>query len=133
VFDGTPRTVEEAALVDKFFVEQNYPAPLAILLQVDREEMIRRNTVRKFCLGVPTEFPVINEEDAERCKELGGEVGARMDDDPAKIGTRWDEFQKHTKPVADRYRQEGKLSEVDGMRPIEEVHQSVMEVIESLR
>jgi len=133
VFDGTPRTVEEAAVVDKFFVDNDYPDPLPILLTVDREEMIRRNSQRKFCLDVETEFPVIADEDKARCESLGGRVTTRPDDDPEKFATRWDEFQNRTKPVADRYKEEGKLIEVDGMRSIAEVHENVMGIVNSLR
>ena len=38
IFDGTPRTVKEAAMVDEFFDEAGYGKPLAIYLKVDREE-----------------------------------------------------------------------------------------------
>jgi adenylate kinase len=131
IFDGTPRTVKEAAMVDAFFEEQGYGQPLAIYLKVDREEMIRRNSRRKFCLGVSGDFPVVTDEDRLKCEKLGGQVGSRADDAPEKFVTRWDEFMNQTHPVVERYLQEGIAKEVDGMPAPPVVHESVMEVIKS--
>ena len=133
IFDGTPRTVKEAALVDKFFEKEGYGRPMAILLDVDKNEMIRRNSQRRFCLDIDGDFPVINEADEKKCADLGGHVGKRPDDDPDKMDTRWSEFQKNTAPVIAKYEKEGILQRIDGLRSIEDVHKSVMELIDSLR
>ena len=132
VFDGTPRTVEEAAMVDDFFAAQSYGRPLVIYLKVDQAEMIRRNSQRRFCLGIKGDFPVLSDEDVRRCAELGGSVGTRPDDEPHKFATRWNEFMKHTYPVVQKYQAQGILREVDGMPAIDTVHTSVMDVIHSL-
>ena len=65
IFDGTPRTVEESKVVDDFFAEQGYGKPLIMYLAVDKNEMIRRNSIRKFCLGIAGDFPVVTDEDRE--------------------------------------------------------------------
>ncbi|MEX1111846.1 MAG: nucleoside monophosphate kinase [Candidatus Andersenbacteria bacterium] len=133
IFDGSPRTVKEAEMIDAFFAEQGYGKPLAIYLHVDRDEMIRRNSQRKFCLDIHNDFPVVDEEDVQRCEGLGGRIGIRPDDEPEKFTTRWDEFQKQTYPVIERYLSEGVAHQLDGMRPIQEVHMSVMKLIEELK
>jgi len=130
IFDGTPRTVEEARIVDEFFEKEGYGKPLVIYLSVDKDEMIKRNSIRKFCLGVSGDFPVVDEEDERKCKEVGGRVGVRPDDEPEKFATRWDEFMKRTYPCVENYRQLGIVNEVDGMPSIEDVHRGVMKVIE---
>lgn len=129
VFDGTPRTVKESEMVDQFFAEQNYGRPLAIYLRVDKEDMIARNSKRRFCLDIAGDFPVVTEEDEKRCVELGGRVGVRPDDEADKIATRWQQFQDNTFPVIEKYRAEGILEEADGKQPIDEVHEQVMDVI----
>ncbi len=131
IFDGTPRTVEEGKIVDDFFVEQEYGLPLVIYLKVDQDEMIRRNSQRRFCLGIKGDFPVITAEDAKRCAELGGDVGTRPDDDPTKFATRWSEFMNRTYPVIEKYQQDGIVNEIDGMASIEDVHAHVMDVVGS--
>lgn len=133
IFDGSPRTIAEAKLIDDFFVEQGYGQPLAIYLHVDKDEMIKRNSQRKFCLDIDNDFPVVDDEDAQRCKQLGGRIGVRPDDDPEVFGTRWEEFQNQTYPVITRYLKEGVARQLDGMRPIQDVHKSVMELIEAIK
>lgn len=133
IFDGTPRTVEESVLVDKFFEGSGYGRPLAIYLVVDKDVMIERNSKRRFCLGIKGDFPVVTDEDRRKCDEAGGSVGVRPDDDPEKFATRWNEFMTRTYPVIEKYKTEGILKEVDGMPSVEEVHGLVMRVIESLK
>jgi adenylate kinase family enzyme len=99
---------------------------------VHKDEMIRRNSSRRFCLGLKSDFAVMTERDAAKCEELGGRVGTRPDDAPDKFAKRWDEFQKRTMPVVDRYRREGIVHEVDGLHPITQVHRRVMEIIQQL-
>lgn len=131
IFDGTPRTVKEAQMVDAYFEEQNYTKPLAIYLRVDKDEMIKRNSQRKFCLGIAGDFPVVTAEDEARCDTLGGTVGSRPDDSLDKMTMRWDEFMNQTYPVVEHYLAEGIAREVDGFLPVPEVHAQVMQIIDS--
>jgi len=133
IFDGTPRTVAEAGIVDKFFEEQEYGRPLVVYLRVDKDEMIERSLKRKFCMGIKGDFPVANEEDEKRCEEKGGTVGRRPDDEPDKLGTRWDEFSNRTMPVVNKYRDEKILNEIDAYPPIADVHEKIMELVNSLK
>ncbi len=131
IFDGTPRTIAEAASVDEFFKENGYGRPLAVLLAVDKQVMIDRNSKRKFCLDVDNDFPVVTEEDEKKCNEVGGRIGIRPDDEADKFETRWNEFMENTYLVAQNYKKEGILKEVDGTASIEEVHTEVMNIINS--
>lgn len=129
VFDGTPRTPEEAAIVDRFFAEQNYGRPLAIFLDIDRQQMEERNLKRRYCLGVTPDWPVAGTEDIERCEKLGGKVGRRPDDEPEMFAARWQQYTDLTKPVVDQYEQKGILKKVDGRPAVADVHAAVMRVI----
>lgn len=134
IFDGTPRTVKEAQIVDEFFEKQGYGRPLAIRLVVDKEDMIERNSKRRYCLDVQGDFPVNTSEDEKRCAELGGRIGIRPDDESRnKIETRWSQFEENTLPVIEQYTLEGILHEVDGKRPIEEVQRDVVAIIEKIQ
>ena len=131
VFDGTPRTVKESELVDDFFLAEGSGKPLVMFLNLDKEEMIRRNSQRKFCLGVKGDFPVVTDEDKQKCDELGGTIGTRPDDEPEVFATRWDQFMELTYPVVEKYRTQGMVRELDGMQSIEEVQQQIMKVVET--
>lgn len=129
IFDGTPRTVREAQLVDEHFEKEGLGRPLVIRLAVDKNVMMERNSKRKYCLDIDGDFPVVTDEDKAKCEELGGRIGIRPDDEPQVFETRWSEFQKHTYPVIEKYREEGILNEVDGERSVPDVHEGVMEVV----
>ncbi|MEK7556618.1 MAG: nucleoside monophosphate kinase, partial [Patescibacteria group bacterium] len=133
IFDGTPRTLIEANIVDEFFKQNGYGRPLAIRLLADKEDIIARNTKRRYCLDIKGDFPVNTPQDEARCRELGGRVGLRADDTREKIEARWQEFETKTLPVIERYKKEGILYEVDGKKSIPGVHQQVMAVIEKVR
>ncbi len=132
IFDGTPRTLEEAAIVDQFFLDNGYGKPLAIVLTIDKEEMIRRNSKRRFCLGIAGDFPILTAADKQRCHQLGGHIGIRPDDEPAKFAARWQQFTNRAYPVIEKYRREGVAHEIDGAKSIEAVHEDVMKLIESV-
>ncbi len=129
IFDGTPRTVRESDIVENFFLEKNYGEPLVIFLDVRKEEMISRNSKRKYCMNIKSDFPIITAADEARCNELGGTVGRRPDDEPAKLEARWQQFLEHTKPVVDKFRRRNMVNEVSGEQSIDEVHLAIMEVI----
>lgn len=132
IFDGTPRTLEEAHVIDAFFARQGYATPLIILLKTDKETMIARNSIRKFCLGITGDFPVIFPSDEERCRSLGGTVGRRPDDDPSKFETRWSQFMELTWPVIEEYKAAGILQEVSGKLSIPEVHKEIITLINTI-
>ncbi len=131
IFDGTPRTVEEAEIVDDFFANSQYGQPLVIYLTVDKDEMVKRNSKRLFCLDISGDFPVVTEQDRQKCASAGGRVGVRPDDEPAKFTTRWKQFMELTYPVVENYRQRGMVNELDGMPNVTNVHKNVMSVIKS--
>lgn len=129
IFDGTPRTVEEAGIVDGWLKEQGYGRPLVIFLEIDRAHMEDRNLKRRYCLDITPDFPIMDETDADRCATLGGRLGRRPDDEPEMFDARWQQYTDLTKPVVDSYEREGILTRVDGRLPIPDVHAAVMRVV----
>lgn len=132
IFDGTPRTLAEAKMVDEFFAKEGVDRPLVIYLDTDKATMVERNSKRLFCLDVTPDFPLIFKRDEKKCQDLGGRIGRRVDDDPAKFDTRWDQFMELTWPVVENYRREGILHRVDGRKPIAEVHKEIVQLINQL-
>lgn len=56
----------------------------------------------------------------------GRNDGAREDETLMAVRKRIESFHKFTEPVLDYYRKERKLIEVDGERPIEEIHKNIL-------
>ena len=95
VFDGFPRTVAQARALDSLLAEFGRRVDAVILLDVPRDEILTRLL--------------------KRAKDEG-----RADDTPEVIGTRFDAYEKQTKPVIDFY--DGKVRKVNGVGAVDDVH-----------
>jgi len=62
------------------------------------------------------------------------EVSGRADDaDPAIIQNRINTYQQSTAPVADFYKEQGKLIEIDGVGSIDEITARIFGAIDSIK
>jgi adenylate kinase len=95
IFDGFPRTVEQAIALDEMLKNENLNIALMATLEVEEEELISRILLR-------------------------GQSSGRTDDsDHAIIKNRIKVYNEQTAPVAGYYRQQGKPVAVDNMGTIE--------------
>lgn len=131
IFDGTPRTPQEAEIINARILQEGYGVPLIIYLEVDKDTMIERNSKRKVCLDVEKEFPILSKKDEMACEKLGGKVGARPDDDREKFLTRYNQFMELTYPVIQEQKEKHPelYYRVNGLLEPHQVHSLVMDVI----
>jgi adenylate kinase len=95
IFDGFPRTVEQAKSLDGMLKKEDLNIALMVTLEVEEEELISRILLR-------------------------GQSSGRADDsDPSIIKNRIKVYNGQTAPVAEYYRQQGKHVSVDNMGTIE--------------
>ncbi len=67
---------------------------------------------------------VSDEAAVERLSFRNGQ--GRQDETPAALQKRIESFHKFTEPVLDYYKQKGLLVEIDGGKPIEEIHKEIL-------
>ena len=107
IFDGFPRTVAQADALDKLMNENGTPIDMMLSLVVDEEELLTRLLKR-------------------------GKMSGRTDDqNPKKIKNRFKVYGNETRPVADFYRYQGKLSEIHGIGDIDSIFNSLTEAIDA--
>ncbi|TWU05501.1 adenylate kinase [Stieleria varia] len=104
LFDGVPRTLTQAKMLDELLAESEEHIDLVLSLQVETHEILRRLTARAVIEG-------------------------RRDDNTAAIEARLDLFYQRTLPTLDYYRQSGIVREIDGMRDPDEVFVSIVDAI----
>ena len=131
IFDGTPRTLQEAEILDGFFLTKKYGRPFVFYLEADKNAMADRNSKRKYCLQVSKGFPIADKESIARCEALGGVIGTRPDDDPAKFAIRYSQFMELTYPVIQKYMLEGIVHTVNGMDAPEAVHRNILDIVQT--
>lgn len=131
ILDGYPRSLGQIIFLDELILELDQPKVTAIFLEVDKEKLLARLAKRKSCAVCHTMYKSdMPEYKSGVCSKCGGELIVRADDDPAVMEKRFDEYQKKTAAVKDYYQREGKLTEINGDQPIEEVHQEILNKLE---
>ena len=97
LFDGFPRTVDQAVSLDKFLDKKNLRIDLTIAIDVKEEILI------------------------ERILNRGLTSGRKDDQDKIKIKNRFDEYNSKTSLLEDYYKNQNKFKIIDGYGDIEEI------------
>lgn len=102
VLDGFPRTVNQAKELDAMLKAKTLSVTHVIVMDVNEAELIKRVENR-----------------AAEARRKGEPV--RPDDDPETFKKRLGVYQAETAPILPYYEKQGKISHVDGMKPVDEV------------
>ena len=116
VLDGFPRTVAQAQALDTILARRGTPLGAALAVDVPRADLIERLAGRLVCRRCGTMFHRTFDppRTVGRCDRCDGELYQRDDDRDDRIATRLDQLAKEVAPVAEYYRREGLLHNVDG-------------------
>jgi adenylate kinase len=107
IFDGFPRTILQAQALDHLLRERETSVIAVFSLSVEDNELIRRLLKR-------------------------GELAGRSDDTPETVEKRLVVYKEQTEPLKEYYKKMGKLFKIKGRNSIEEVFESITEVIDRL-
>ena len=132
IFDGYPRTAEQAVQLDAILAEHGRKLDHVIELEVDEDELVRRIVGRYTCAtcgaGYHDEFK--QPRAAGVCDKCGGtEFKRRKDDNEETVRTRMQEYRAKTAPILPLYEARGIVSRVDGMAPIDQVTTAVEAIL----
>jgi adenylate kinase len=128
IFDGSPRKLLEAHLMEDALAWYDWlEFTKAILVDISAEESYARLTQRRMCEKCGQIIPYFGHfKQLTACDKCGGPLIKRTDDDPEVVRHRLDVFETEIQPVIDHYEKNGLLIKIDGNRPIEEVHESIV-------
>jgi adenylate kinase len=125
VFDGFPRTVAQAEALDKLLKECGRSVDAVLLLDVPREELLKRLGARATCSRCQTVYSLAVRPPKVPgvCDRCGGPVSAtaRSDESPEVVKKRLEIYDNETKPVTDYYEKRGLLKRVSGVGTMEEI------------
>lgn len=110
VFDGFPRTIPQAEALDRMLAERGRKIDLVLELKVDDAVLLSRVEARI---------------------KAGGAL--RSDDTPETLAHRLKVYYANTAPLIDYYRQQGKLTAVDGMAPVETVTAQIAATLDAYK
>lgn len=136
VFDGFPRTVEQARGLERLLAAREATLDLVLVIEVPEEEIVRRLSGRRVCQNCEKlyhlEFGPPRVE--ARCDACGGDLVQRPDDRPETVRRRLAVYREETQPVIDFYERETPVpvTEIDGDRPIDEVAVAIRRQLEKV-
>ena len=124
IFDGWGRV-----LIDLYYFDPDFDK--AIYLSIPREISIGRIVSRRTCSKCGAIFNILTVPPKVEgiCDICGGELLVRDDDTEEALNRRLEIFYTETMKVIDKFRNEGKLIEVDGSGTPEEVFQLVLKAL----
>jgi len=131
LFDGFPRTLEQAESLDKSLAIQSKSIDKVIYIKVPDEELVKRLGGRWLCRVCQAPYHIITlpPKVPGKCDKCGGELYQRPDDKEGTIRERLNVFFVQTIPLIEYYGSQNKLAEVDGSLSIERVAKEIITVV----
>ncbi len=132
ILDGFPRTTAQAEALDAMLARAGTPLDRVVNLVAPTEQVVARLSTRLECpvchrtynpAGAPPHDGVHCDEHPEAT------LIHRVDDDVEKIRKRIEVFHAETAPLADYYRRDGRLREVEGLGDLDDVTARVMDAL----
>lgn len=105
VFDGFPRTLHQARILDRMLQKKGLCVNIVFLMVVDEEELVKRILSRASDSG-------------------------RDDDNATTIYTRMDIYHTQARLLADYYREQNKLIIINSMEPVKQVSEKIAGVVQ---
>ncbi len=106
IFDGFPRTIEQAKALKKMLEKRNTKVNVVIGLDVPEEELVTRLLKR-------------------------GQESGRSDDNLETIKKRLDVYHNQTSPLRDYYINEGNYAAINGLGTIEQIFEDIKTAIDA--
>ncbi len=131
IFEGSPRRVEEAKILDEALNWLGRKNNRVIYLDVSEKEVIRRLSLRRICFRCGREYSFEFSPGLKKCSLCGGILIRRADDYPKAIKNRMLFFQKDIIPVINYFRKKKMILKVNGLGTVKEVHQRIMKCLKA--
>ena len=136
ILDGFPRTLGQANWLDgRLAAEGNALPVIAVSIQVDYNQLLRRITGRRNCPVCATIYNIFMNPPKRDgfCDVEGAALVQRADDTENVFKERMRAYAGLTAPVVEHYRQLGRFAEVNGDRPIQVIAAGLVDAVERLR
>ena len=131
LFDGFPRTLHQAKVLDKVLKEQEKSIDKAVYIEVPNEELVKRLSGRWLCRTCQTPYHIINSppKTPGKCDKCGGELYQRSDDREETVRDRLNIFFAQTVPILDYYEKQNKLIRVNGNLGMQAVAKEIISAL----
>ncbi|MEI7643198.1 MAG: adenylate kinase [Chloroflexales bacterium] len=128
IFDGFPRTSEQAVALDAAMAEHHTNIDAVLYLRVPKDVLLRRIAGRQTCKTCGATFNIyyFPSHRPGICDACTGKLYQRSDDSIETAEHRLDVYFELTMPLIEYYQRQGLLHEIDGQREISLVTESML-------
>ena len=135
LFDGYPRTLNQAIDLSKILQELNIKIDCVINLDIKDEELIKRITGRRLCPKCGEIYNIYYSPFKKEgiCDKCGSELITRKDDNLESLVTRLEEYHKNTQPLIEYYQKMDLVKHICASKSIEDVYSDVTTILEGLK
>jgi adenylate kinase len=134
LFDGFPRTLVQAKMLDELITSLAGALEMVILLECSDEVIVERLSGRRMCSKCGAVYHVVYNPpaDGEKCRREGCELIQRPDDTDETVRKRLSVYADRTAPLVDYYEAKDLIHRVDASRNIADVQSAVLKQLDSL-
>lgn len=131
LLDGFPRTVNQAEALDSALTAMGIKLDKVVNIEADSKILIERAIGRRICKECGATYHVkFNQPKIEGvCDNDNAPLFQRDDDVEETVATRISVYQNQTQPLIEYYTQRGLILNIDGIRPIDEIFQEIVEAL----
>ncbi|MEP7274284.1 MAG: adenylate kinase [Acidobacteriota bacterium] len=131
ILDGFPRTLHQAEMLETL-AERQGKGVVLVRVVVSHDALMKRLTGRRTCPVCGEIYNIYSRPPKQEgvCDVDGATLTQRSDDNPEAVSTRLTAYEESTKPLIDYYKNSGRLVQIDGERPVSEVYEKLISVIE---
>lgn len=127
IFDGFPRTIRQAELLDGMLAARGTPLDKVVYVMINDDVIINRMAGRQTCTNCGSIYNT--ESNPPRhggvCDSCGGALVVREDDSPVVVRRRLDNYHNLTEPIIDHYRSMGLVFEISGLGDIGDITDAI--------
>jgi adenylate kinase len=133
ILDGFPRNTAQAKALDTILSSMGAPLTMALSIDVDKDDLMKRLTGRRTCKNCQQMYNVYFSQPRKNgvCDRCGGELYQRDDDKEDTIRKRLEVYEAQTAPLIDYYSKKGILKSVKGIGTIDDIFNEIRSVLET--
>ena len=128
ILDGFPRTIRQAEKLTEALQGKGGEIDWAVNVEVPDEAIVERMSGRRMCPSCGASYHVVNIPPKKEgvCDQCGAQLTTRPDDEPETVRKRLEVYHQQTQPLIDYYKEKGRVLDVDGTKPMEQVFQAIV-------
>lgn len=133
ILDGFPRNIPQAQALDATLARLGKPLQLALLVDVDKEVLMKRLTGRRIAPSTGTIYNIYFKPPKVpgRDDKTGEVLHHRPDDNEEAVRNRLKVYEEKSAPLVSYYKAQGKLRTVRGIGSIGDIFSNICSIVEA--